>query len=237
MQNEQDECLKSEKATSSSPLSKTEKSSEHLVNTSSSSQEMSASLTDNDDCPIREEMTQPAVSEASIAMTEQLRQDSTQKSDEDQTFTGESDDEKLVIDDSLSPAATTTTQCRPKPTPCAPDPPLTPASVNSVSSPQKVTRRRQSKRAKVSGDQLGEILRMQTAMFNSANDTSKCSTISQETNSPTKIMGSSVHSHPTSLVKPCVSSYLERNQNQDGENCAAPLNGSTPMVHTTEQKS
>lgn len=236
MQKEQDACVKSEKVTGPSPLSKTKRSSEHLVNSSSSSQEMSASLTDND-CPITEEMTQPHVSEANAAVTEQLRQDSIQESDENQTVTGDSDDERLVIDDPLSPAATPTTQHKPKPTPCSAVPPPTPASVNSLSpSPQKFTRQRQSKRAKVADDQLGEILRMQTAMFNSANDTSKCSTISQETNSPTKSMGPSVHSHPASLVKPCVSSYLERNQNRDEETCAAPLHGSAQVVHTTEQK-
>ncbi|XP_053175206.1 little elongation complex subunit 2 [Scomber japonicus] len=232
MQNEKDTCVKTEKATGSSPLSKTKRSSEHLVNASSSSQEMGASLTDND-FPI----TQPVVKEASVAMTEQLRQDSAQESDEDQTFAADSDDERLVIDDSLPPAATPTKQCKPQPTPCSTDPPLTRASVNSASSsPQKVTRQRQSKRAKVAGDQLSEILQMQTAMFNSANGSSKCLTTPMETNSPTKVTGPSLHSHPTSLVKPCVSSYLERNQSQDGETCVAPLHGSAPVVHTTEQK-
>lgn len=233
MQNEQDTCVKTEKATGSSPLSKTKRSSEHLVNASSSSQEMGASLTDND-FPI----TQPVVKEASVAMTEQLRQDSAQESDEDQTFAADSDDERLVIDDSLPPSATPTKQCKPQPTPCSTDPPLTRASVNlASSSPQKVTRQRQSKRAKVAGDQLSEILQMQTAMFNSANGSSKCVTVPMETNSPTKVTGPSLHSHPTSLVKPCVSSYLERNQSQDGETCVAPLHGSAPVVHTAEQKS
>ncbi|KAM7414587.1 hypothetical protein PAMA_019414 [Pampus argenteus] len=235
MRNEKDACVKSEEATNPLPLSNNKRSSEHLVNTSSS-QEMSASLMDND-CSITEEMTRPVVSETSVAMTEQLRQDSAHESDEAQTFTGDSDEERLVIDDSLSPVAKSTAQHKPKPALCSADPPLTTPSVNSASSsPQKVKRQRQSKRAKVSGDQLGEILRMQTAMFNSASNATKCSTISQETNSPTRSMGPSVHSHPTSLVKSCVSSYLERNQNQDGETCAAPLHGSAPVVHATEQK-
>lgn len=237
MKNDQDIHVKPEKATGSSPLNRTKSASEHLANTSSSSQEMDASLTDNG-YSVTEETTQPVVSEATIAMTKQLRQDSPQESDEDQTFTADSDDERLVIDDSLPPAATPTKQCNPKHTPCSADPPLTHASVNSVSSsPQKLTRQRQFKRAKVAGDQLSEILRMQTAMFNSASSTSNCSIIPQETNSPTKIMGPSLHSHPTSLVKPCVSSYLERNQNQDGETCAASLHGSSAVVHTTKQKS
>lgn len=244
LQKEQDVIGKRKKATSSPPLSKTKRSSEHLVNTSSSSQEeMNASLTDMDDA-ITEKTTQPFVSETIGPKTEQRRPDSCQESEKDLAFTGDSDDEKLVIVDSMSPAATPTKQPQPKTTPCSAEPPCTPVPesvpVNSESSsPQKVTRqRRQSKRAKVSGDQLSEILRMQTAMFNSANDTAKCSTISQETNSPNRCVGPSVHSQPMSMVKSCVSSYLERNQNQSGETCAAP-HESAPVVNitNTEHKS
>ncbi|XP_070763863.1 little elongation complex subunit 2 [Enoplosus armatus] len=239
MQNEQDACVKSKEATSSLPLCMTKRSSERLVNASSSSQEeMNTSLTDMDDTVI-EQTTQPVVIEATVTKTEQMRPDSAQESDEDVAFTGDSDDEKLVIDDPVSPAAAPKTRPKSKTTPSSADPPTTPVSesvpVNSESSsPQKVTRqRRQSKRAKVSGDQLGEILRMQTAMFSSANDTTKCSTtISQETNSPTRCTGPSVHSHSMSLVKPCVSSYLERNQNQEGDTCAAPV----VNIATTEHK-
>ncbi|XP_045893371.1 little elongation complex subunit 2 isoform X1 [Micropterus dolomieu] len=229
-QNEQDALVKSQKATSSPPLSKTKRSSQHLVNTSSSSQEeMNTSLTDIDD-PIIEETT-------TVPKSEQMRRDSAQESNGHTAFTGDSDDEKLVIDDSVSPDAT---QPKAKTTPCSADPPITPISesvpVDSESSPQKVTRqRRKSKRARVSGDQLGEILRMQTAMFNNASDTAKCS-ISQETNSPTRCMGPSVHSHSMSLVKPCVSSYLERNQNQDGETCAAHESAPVVNITTTEHK-
>lgn len=238
---EQDASVKSKKNTICPPLSKTKRSKR--TKSSSSQEEMNTSLTDMDDT-ITQETVQPVVCEADVPKTEQTRPDSGQESDEDRAFTGDSDDEKLVIDDSVSPAATPTTQPKPKTTPSSADPPITPVSesvpVNSESSsPQKVTRpRRQSKRAKVSGDQLGEILRMQTAMFNSANDMAKCSTISQETNSPTRCAGPSIHSHPVSLVKPCVSSYLERNQNQDGETCAAP-HESPPVVNitTTEHKS
>lgn len=233
IENEQDACVKSKKATSSQPLSKTKRSSEHLVNTSSSSEELNTSLTDMDD-PITEETTEPVVSETIVPKSERKRLNPVQKSD--------SDDEKLVIDDCVSPAATHTTQSKPKT--CSADPPIAPVSesvpANSESSsPQKVKRqKRQSKRAKVSGDQLSEILCMQTAMFSSANDTAKCSTVSQETNPPTQCMGPSAHSHPISLVKPCVSSYLERNQNQDGETWAAS-HESAPVVNitTTEHKS
>ncbi|XP_074488999.1 little elongation complex subunit 2 isoform X2 [Sebastes fasciatus] len=225
------------------PLTKTKRSGEHLVNTSSSSQgEMNSSLTDVDD-PVTKETTWPDVNEATAPKTEQVKPDSDQESDNDVTFMGDSDEEKLVIDDYVSPGRTPTTQCKPTTTPQSADHPITPVSeyapVNSESSsPQKVTKqRRQAKRAKVSGDQLGDILRMQTAMFSYASDTAKCSTISQETNSPTRGVGPSVHSHPTSLVKPCVTSYLERIQNQDGETCAVP-HESAPGVNvaTTEHK-
>uniref|UniRef100_A0A8C2YWB1 Interactor of little elongation complex ELL subunit 2 n=2 Tax=Cyclopterus lumpus TaxID=8103 RepID=A0A8C2YWB1_CYCLU len=229
IQNGQNACVKSLNAPGSSSLAKTKKSSEHLVNTGSSSQEeMNTSLADVTG-PIKEETT-------ITPKTEQMSSDSGQQSDENRSFIGDSDEEKLVIDDSESPANTRTASR-------TADPPIIPFSesetVNPDSlSPQKGTKqRRQSKRAKVSGDQLGEILRMQTAMFNSPVKAAKGSTKSQETTSPTRCMGPSVHSHPTSLVKPCVSSYLERNQNQDGETCAAP-HVSAPVVNitTTEHK-
>ncbi|XP_071355055.1 little elongation complex subunit 2 isoform X2 [Trachinotus anak] len=236
--NEPDACVKSKKAKSSPLVNKSEKSSENFESSSCSSllEETNASLTVMDD-PMTKETAQPVVNESNGPKTEQVRQDSAQEIDQDLASTGDSEDEKLIIDVCPSPAT-----IQSNPTPCSSDPHNTPVSqtdpVNSESSaPQKVTRRtRQSKRPK-SGDQLGEILRMQTAMFNSASDTEKCSTISQETNSATQTMGPSVHSHPTTLVKPCVSSYLERNQNQDGETCTA-LHKSAPVVNvnTTEHK-
>ncbi|XP_039665198.1 little elongation complex subunit 2 isoform X3 [Perca fluviatilis] len=222
-QNEQDACVKSKKASSSPSLSKTK--------------EMDTVLTDVED-PITEETTQLVLNEAIAQKTEQMRMDSAQESDEELPFIGDSDEEKLVIDDSVSPAKTPTKQHKPKTTPNSADSPITPVSesapVNSESSsPQKVKKqRRQSKKTDSSGDQLGEILRMQTAMFNSASDTAKCSAISQETNSPTRGMGPSLHSHPMSLVKACVSSYLERKQNQDGETCPAS-HESEPVVNFT----
>ncbi|XP_039990065.1 little elongation complex subunit 2 isoform X2 [Xiphias gladius] len=237
IQNEQDACVKRKKATSAPPLIK---SGEQLANRSSSSlEEMNISVTVMDD-PMTKETAQPDLSESSVPKTEQLRQDSAEESDEDLAFTGDSDDQKLVID--VSPAGTPKTQRKPKTTPCSPDPPFTPVSdtvsVNSESSsPQKVKRRTRQSKKSMAGDQLGEILRMQTAMFNSASDTGKCSTISQETNSPTRCMGPSVNSHPTSLVKPCVSSYLERNQNQGRESCTAPHKFAPVVnINTTEHK-
>ncbi|XP_059190269.1 little elongation complex subunit 2 isoform X2 [Centropristis striata] len=222
VQNEQDPCAKSKKNSSS--------------HTSSSSQEeIKISLTNVDE-PVTEETTY-----AIATKTEQrISPDSAQESDDELPYIGDSDEEKLVIDDSVSPAKIPKTQ-QPKSTPHSADRPISPVSesapVNSESSfPHKVTKqKRHSKRAKVSGDQLGEILRMQKAMFNSASDAAKCSTISHETNSPSQSMGPSVHSHPTSLVKPCVSSYLERNLNQEGETCAASQE-SAPVVDVTSSE-
>ncbi|XP_029290395.1 LOW QUALITY PROTEIN: little elongation complex subunit 2 [Cottoperca gobio] len=244
MKNEQDagvNVIRRIKASSSEPFTKTKSSSEQLVNTSRSQEEMDTSLANVDD-PVTE-TAQPLVNEAIAPKTEQLRQASAEEYDEDLPFTGDSDEEKLVIDDSVSPAITPPTQRNPKTTPCSADPPITPVSEcvgtdSESSSPQKGTKqRRQSKRAKVSGDQLGEILRMQTAMFNCASDAAKCPTISHETNSPARGTGPSVHTHQMSLVKPCVSSYLERNQDQDGESGSAP-HESAPVVNAanTEHK-
>lgn len=218
MQKKQDAAFKSKKVTSS-PLGKSRKSNEHVVNTSRSSlEDMDTSLP-----------TQPAVSETKRPDTKKRRLDSDQESEKDQECTGDSDDEKLVIDDSLSPTLSETKSQNT-------EPPHTPVSVSvpvssESPSPQRVTR--QSRRAKASGDQLSEILRMQTAMFNSTHDAAKCSAVS---NSPSRSVAPPVHSHPTSLVKPCVSSYLERNQNKDEEALGMP-HGSTPVVTAPESKS
>ncbi|AWP08440.1 putative little elongation complex subunit 2 [Scophthalmus maximus] len=237
IRNEPHACAKSKKSTSSPPINSSEMSSENLANTSSSSlDEMNSSSTVTDD-PMTEETAQPVLSESSVTKTEQVSQESAQESDPGPAFTGDSDDEVLVIDDSASRAATPTTQPWPQTTPCSPSAPISqtvPVHPDS-SSPQKVTRQtRQCKKSKAS-DQLGEILRMQSAMFNSANNTSKSST--EPLNSPTRCTGPPVHSNPTSLVKSCVSSYLERTQNQDGETGSVPLK-SAPGVNsdTTEHK-
>ncbi|KAM9351824.1 little elongation complex subunit 2 [Symphorus nematophorus] len=234
-QKEQDLCVKTKKATSPPPLSKTKRSTEQLNSSNSSQEEMNTSFTDMDD-PITEETTKPAENEAIVPKTEQKRPDSAQDSDTDMAVAGDSDDEKLVIDDSVSPAATLKTQPESKTTPSSVDAPITPVSESvpvtpESDSPQKVTKqKRQCKRAKVSADQLSEILRMQTAMFNTA----KSSSTSQETNqSPPRCMGPTVHSHPISLVKPSVSSYLERNQNQDGDTGAAPHVSASVVTKTT----
>ncbi|XP_037110191.1 little elongation complex subunit 2 [Syngnathus acus] len=123
------------------------------------------------------------------------------------------DDNRLIIDDStpLSTAATPST-----------------FPAESVTSPKGPTTRRQaSKRAKGPADQLGEILRMQTATFSTASDVaSKSHTLSQESVSPTPCVEPPRHTLPLSLVKPCVTSYLERNRPHSGESSSVP-----PVIH------
>lgn len=220
---EQDGYIKSKKDIGS-PLSKKIKTF---------SEEMSSSSIKTNDSV--SEPAQQVLSEHIQPGAEQARQDPALQSDEDQAFTGDSDDEKLIIDDSMN---TVPKQSKPQTVTCSADPPVVPASESTpesseMSSPQRVTRARwQTKRAKDSGDQLGEILRMQTAMFKSANEMAKCSA-----KSPTRCAGPSVHSHPTSLVKPCVSSFLERNQSKDGETCVVPPKSSSLSADTKEHKS
>lgn len=232
-QNEEGGGLKSKQDTSFPHLNATKGTIEHPERTRSTSQvEMNSSLTNTDTPPM--EPLQPVVSETTVPKTELLRQDSAQDRDEEQAFTGDSEDEKLVIDDSASPPAK---QQNPQPAassagpPAAPAPETTPVNTDS-SSPHKGTRScRQSKRAKVSGDQLGEILRMQTAMFKPSRDTPTA------TKSSTRSVPPSVPPHPTPLVKPCVTSYLERHQNKDGET-GAPLHKSEVVtINATEHKS
>lgn len=226
IQNEQNAVIETKQSTSSQLLSKSNGSSGRRGNISSSSMEETG-------MDVTEPTSRPLPKECQ-------RKD--HASDEQSLYTGDSDDEKLVIDDAVSPD-TATTQSKHVTTPCSSDSPVTPTSesvISEVSSPpQYSTRRtRQSKKSKVSGDQLGEILRMQTAMFNSASDAAKCPTVSHETTSPTRSSGATVPSHPTSLVKSCVTSYLERNQNQDEETNANPLKSAPPVnVLTAEHKS
>ncbi|XP_067356634.1 little elongation complex subunit 2 isoform X2 [Channa argus] len=227
MQNEQDAAAKSKTSTSTPHLFKDDRSSERLGNNRSSSlEEMNNSLTDMD-YTTTEEAT--ILKESVAPKAEQMKRQAAEESDEDTAFMKDSDDEKLVIDDSVSPAATPTRKSKTKTTPCSSDLPIAIVSetvpLNSeLSHSQKVPRQtRQPRKSKVTGDQLGEILRMQTAMFNSANDTAKSSTVSPETNSPPQCIVRSVNPPTTSLVKSCVSSYLERNQNHSEETCFAPV--------------
>lgn len=232
-QSDQDTPVKSKKVPSVSSSSETKRSVEPLVNTSSSTQgETDTSVADKDDST-SEETTQSAVREIPEPKPESVRDDSAQDSYEDQVFAEDTDDEKLVIDDSLCAAVSSSPLTRSKTAKITAVSKPVPVSSESPS-PQKGRRLRQrTKKAEESGDQLSEILRMQSAMFNIASDKVKHSATAKLTNSPSQCMGPPVSPHPTSLVKPCVTSYLERNKNQDGETCTAPTD-SSPVVNTTK---
>lgn len=130
-------------------------------------------------------------------------------------LTGDSDDDKLVIADTSPKDTGQQTQCE------------TPSS--EFSPPFKSRSTKQKKKAPRSRDQLGEILQMQTAMFTSkpSDFPSQSSSALQDASSASRQSGPT-HLHSTSLVKACVSSYLERNPNQEEEtgdafhNVAAP---------------
>lgn len=114
---------------------------------------------------------------------------------------GDSDDEKLVIDDSVSPTAR----------PTAEPPPVVEPELSSL--PQAAKRLCcRSRRTKAAADQLTEILRMQSAMFSSAHETPKCSIVAGAADPSA---APAARSQQTSLVKPCVSSYLERHKAED----------------------
>ncbi|KAM4618453.1 little elongation complex subunit 2 [Polymixia lowei] len=246
LKKEHDAFVKSEMDASSPTVSKTTKSRGSLAskNTGRNSQdEVNSSPTDMGD-PAKEETSQPGLSEHSVPRSpavpkaKRLRRDSAQE--EDSTFAGDSEDERLIIDDPALPAATHTAQPEPE---TAPDPPRPSrelaAEIPESSPPRKLTgHRRASKRTNVPCDQLGQILRMQTAMLKPSKDPAKCPTAPLEPPSPPRPLGGLGHAHPTSLVKPCVSLYLESNQNQDGETYTASQNGPAAAVNsnTTEHK-
>ncbi|CAL8355966.1 unnamed protein product [Lota lota] len=163
-----------------------------------------------------EESTQPACVEDALRETPPPRGPA--------AFLFDSEEEKLVIDDPSVPADLETTAT----TSGADHSPVT-----STPAPRRAARPKRGrpktadgpKMAAVPGDQLGEILRMQSAMLKpKAKDASKCPSAAAAAAtagsfSPPPPSG---RAHPTSLVKPCVTSYLE-NQNQDGEGGSAPV--------------
>lgn len=181
-------------------------------------------------------MTQPSVSETVGTKTKHVDPHSDEEAEEENSV--DSDEGNLVIDDSVSQTLTSEKQPLPQATPHSAEVPLSPESEptrnesESSSSPQKPTRHgRQSRRRRESGDQLSEILRMQTAMFNPTNSAAKSSSTSQESNPPSQSPGPPAHLPVVSLVKPCVTSYLERNESVNFHQAA-------PVVNTlTEHKS
>ncbi|XP_037538838.1 little elongation complex subunit 2 [Nematolebias whitei] len=215
--NQEDEGIKSKKVTCSSVVTRSKSLSEHH-NANSSSQEDTRTSQMNTEAPSTES-SELVVREAISPKTKQIC--SAKEEEEIQTFTEDSDEEKLIIDDYAAsaktvkqPEAQTTKPSTVTPVPPAPE---STALNTDSSTPHKCEKTSwQTKQAKSSGDQLGEILRMQTAMFQSSNDTPATAT-----KSPSRCVGLLPNSHATSLVKPCVTSYLERNQNEDGSTCAA----------------
>ncbi|XP_055766094.1 little elongation complex subunit 2 isoform X2 [Salvelinus fontinalis] len=149
---------------------------------------------------------------------------------------GDSEDERLVIDDPVTPVSTTnrlppTTVTQLSPT-HQHDTPRSP----SVSSPPPLATgtRRVARKAKVPGgcDQLGQILAMQKAMLKpSTNQT-------QDPARPCSFQPAEPFSNPNpqSLVKPCVANYLE--STQDGETYVDAPSQSGPIDNrkTVQQK-
>ncbi|KAM9808035.1 little elongation complex subunit 2 [Neosynchiropus ocellatus] len=147
------------------------------------------------------------------------------ESTDEQMIAGDSEDERLVIDDRLSPSAV--------PAKVTAEPSVSPtvkssSSSSSSSTPHKVTKQiRQLKKARVSGDQLSEILQMQTNMFSS--DTKESSTTTQDASSTPKCVESTFH--PVSLVKPCVTSYLERSKSDSSSEAST-----VPLAHSDHKE-
>ncbi|KAL0968923.1 hypothetical protein UPYG_G00273780 [Umbra pygmaea] len=176
----------------------------------------------------------PAGMSSPVRCAKPLRNDS-QESEED-LVTGQgselssgvdSEDERLVIDDPLSPDSTSRAQCNTKPStklPLSPPGEAVPDSPNRArTSPSSLTgTRRVGRKPRVPGrcDQLGQILAMQKAMLkpsprqNQPPDT-PCPSNPQ---APPPSRGlPRPHPQPSSqsLVKPCVSSYLQSTQDEE----------------------
>ncbi|XP_011605663.2 little elongation complex subunit 2 isoform X1 [Takifugu rubripes] len=171
--------------------------------------------------------THPAVSETVGTKPKQIHSKSDQETEH--TSSIDSDEEKLVIDDSVSQTPTPKKQPLPSAAPFSADIPLTSESTSDKpelsSSPQKLAKHgRHSRRPRDCGDQLSEILRMQSAMFNPTNNSAKSSATSQEIKSPSQSLEPSVHPPAVSLVKPCVTSYLERNESVNSHESAPLVN-------------
>ncbi|XP_051916391.1 little elongation complex subunit 2 isoform X1 [Hippocampus zosterae] len=209
VQKTQNQPLKHVQSTSS-PLSNKEK---RLTNplSGSSQEEMGASVSDIKHYVATEQTSPTVVKEANEATATKPTYESDKESDQD------FEDDRLIIDDSTSPSQAAT-----------PTPASVPVASASPSHEKGTPCRQASKRAKAPTDQLGKILRMQTAMFSATSDAAtKSPASSQETVSPTRCVEPPRHTLALSLVKPCVTSYLERNRQQGGETSAAP-----PVIHT-----
>uniref|UniRef100_A0A3B5MYB9 Interactor of little elongator complex ELL subunit 2 n=1 Tax=Xiphophorus couchianus TaxID=32473 RepID=A0A3B5MYB9_9TELE len=212
-QSQQDEELQSS-GSSSTPVVTKPKNSNKTLKVSSFSQGglNSASKNKNN---TRTETSQLIVSEPELQKTESSGSD--QKCDKDEGFMAGSDDEKLIIDETGSSVALPTNQSERLTPTCSADSSVTSSvqstPANTVSSPpcKRTRSKRTTRQTKAPKDQLGEILRMQTAMFKSGSEPSPA------VKSPSRCLGPQLNPHTASMVKPCVSSYLERHQNEDAE--------------------
>ncbi|XP_029607866.1 little elongation complex subunit 2 isoform X1 [Salmo trutta] len=171
---------------------------------------------------------------ATVPSANQLKPGSVQDSEEQFSSGGDSEDERLVIDDPVSPVSTTNRLPPAAVTQLSPtrqqDTPRSP----SASSPPSLApgTRRVARKAKVPGgcDQLDQILAMQKAMLkpNQTQDPARpCSSQPAEPLS---------NPNPQSLVKPCVSNYLD--STQDGETYVDAPSQSGPIDNrkTVQQK-
>ncbi|XP_045068727.1 little elongation complex subunit 2, partial [Coregonus clupeaformis] len=178
---------------------------------------------------------------ATVPSANQLKPGSLQDSEEQLFSGGDSEDERLVIDDPVSPVTTTNrlppttvTQLSPthqQDTPRSPSAPRDRPSLASSPPLPATGTRRVSRKAKVPGccDQLGQILAMQKAML-------KPNPSNIQTQDPTSPWSSQPaeslsNPNPQSLVKPCVSIYLE--STQDGETYVDAPSRSAPIVNRT----
>ncbi|XP_077425661.1 little elongation complex subunit 2 isoform X2 [Vanacampus margaritifer] len=201
VQNTQHKQLKRARSADSPPPSKTKR-------LTSPQEEMRSPVTNLKHYLATEQMMPTVVREANEATAPKPAYESDEESDQE--------DDRLIIDDSTSPSQATA------PATC----PAEPAFESSASSSPK--KRHASKRVTAPADQLGAILRMQTAMFSATSDAAaKSPALSQEMVSPTRCAETPRHSIPLSLVKPCVTSYLERSRHRSEETSAAP-----PVTHT-----
>ncbi|XP_038124781.1 little elongation complex subunit 2 [Cyprinodon tularosa] len=229
---QQDEGVQSNKPTSTPDRTKSNLSSDCLKASRSSQEEINtvSKTTEN----LRTETSHQSVSEAEMPKTKSTG--SQQILDDQPEFMADSDDEKLIIDDSGSVLASPTNQLKPLNIESSTDPlitsPVKPTlEMIGYSPPSKRTRsKRTTIQAKAPGDQLGEILRMQTAMFKSGNETTT------PIKSPSRCVEPQLNTHQTSLVKPCVSSYLKRQQNEDGEFPMVPSESASANIPTEHKK-
>lgn len=184
------------------------KSEKAFSQTKSSSKNESVSLDEEMDSKQRESLKGKAAQDTSTSLSKTLNRENT-------LSTGDSDDDQLIIADT---SPNVNVEQKPSETP----------SSEFSSPPRRTTRSKKQKKSPPSGDQLGEILQMQTAMFTSnPRDRPKTSNVFQDTSTPSR-QSRPAPLHSTPLVKACVSSYLERNPGQEEETGDAIHNMAVP---------